>query len=371
MLKTDIKKPRKSKFKINSKNKNKLPVYKKWVYEEESEYDNRNNLLANEPLDDLGGELDDNTVNDEPAYEESRKESPILTYYFKSLRDTEQISSKEMAKRTLDLFWEIKKIEDDETMDSGLKEKNIKEKKEKIVKLNLFFAAFVARLYKYKCRHLKNADLVQAASIGLLIAVEKFKVEKGFHFLTYATWWIKQYIIRTIANLEYTIRLPVYVKENRIKISGILAEHQALSGRKLDDREIIEKLGILDSRWQIIKNAPKEPFSIEVPVKNLALKGYSVEAEEILASDEEGMEDTLNRAKKREIIEKFLSTLKPNEEKVVKMRFGILEGEEYGREHTLQEIGDVLNLSRERIRQIESEALKKIGKYFLKNSISF
>lgn len=258
--------------------------------------------------------------------------------------DTLQTYLKEIGKISL------LKSEEERNLGKLIKEQNSDMAKRKLIQANLRLVVSIAK--KYIGQGVNFMDLVQEGSIGLIRAAEKFDYSKNFKFSTYATWWIKQSIIRAIANYSKSIRIPVHMSDKIRKYKRIYNELSNSLGREPTDNEILQKLEISLSKLQKIKQSILvEPVSLETTITDdLCLRDY-IEDKTLQSPEDKVKQDCIKTD-----VPKLLNTLPEREKQVLANRYGLNSD----KPKTLAQLGDMLGYSKERIRQIEEGAILKL-----------
>lgn len=289
-------------------------------------------------MESMGVEIIDGLDDPEMVGDTGHDEGAVLTddpvkVYLKEIGTVPLLSSEEeleLAKRV---------VEGDEKAKKRLSEANLR--------------LVVSIAKRYLGRGMHFLDLIQEGNLGLMKAVEKFDYTKGFKFSTYATWWIRQAITRAIADQARTIRIPVHMVETMNKVRRVSGQLLHNNGREPTPEEVAEELNMPVEKIREIMRASQDPLSLETPIgeEDDTHLGDMVPDGDALAPVEEASHVLL-----REQLMDVLGTLTPRERKVLQMRFGISGG----RPHTLEEVGKEFDVTRERIRQIEAKALRKL-----------
>jgi len=289
-----------------------------------------------------------NEIN--PKFESFLKENPAWKTFFKKFKkDFAEIRDRlvEFSKKIGLSVGEFKKLVS--RIQKGERESRIAKKE--MVEANLRLVISIAK--KYTNRGLQFLDLIQEGNIGLMKAVDKFEYRRGYKFSTYATWWIRQAITRSIADQARTIRIPVHMIETINKIVRTQRQIMSEFGREPTPEELAKKLAMPLEKVRKVLKIAKEPVSLETPVgdEEDSSLGDFIEDKNALQPLDTAIQSNLS-----ESTTKILASLTPREERVLRMRFGI----GMNTDHTLEEVGLQFSVTRERIRQIEAKALRKL-----------
>jgi RNA polymerase primary sigma factor len=291
-----------------------------------------------------GNEDDLNWVGREIA---ARKPySDVLTRFAPAIMEAQQ-KLLDVQKRVGIPLKDLKEI--NRQMSTG--EAKARRAKREMTEANLRLVISIAK--KYTNRGLQFLDLIQEGNIGLMKAVDKFEYRRGYKFSTYATWWIRQAITRSIADQARTIRIPVHMIETINKMNRISRQILQETGQEPDPATLAQKMDMPEEKIRKILKISKEPISMETPIgdDDDSHLGDFIEDTATVAPVEAAVYTSLRDATKE-----VLDTLTPREAKVLRMRFGI----EMSTDHTLEEVGKQFDVTRERIRQIEAKALRKL-----------
>ena len=304
------------------------------------------NVLMN--LQDLGIEV----IEREASKSQSNPTEDISTSIGAEMGKLEDIPLTDLVRMYLREIGKVPLLNANQEVELAMKmEEGNTEAKQKLVDSNLRLVVSIAK--KYIGRGMLFLDLIQEGNLGLIRAVEKFDYRKGFKFSTYATWWIRQAITRAIADQARTIRVPVHMVETINKMVRISRQLVQRLGREPFDEEIAAEMDIETSRVEEIRKIAQLPVSLETPIgeEEDSQLGDFIEDRDLPSPEESAAGHLL-----REQIEEMLDALSPREREVLYYRFGI----EDGRAYTLEEVGKKFGVTRERIRQIESKALRKL-----------
>ncbi len=290
----------------------------------------------------------DNEIN--PKFETFLRENPVWKSFFKKFKkDFSEIRERlvEFSKKIGLSVGEFKRLVS--RIQKGERESRIAKKE--MVEANLRLVISIAK--KYTNRGLQFLDLIQEGNIGLMKAVDKFEYRRGYKFSTYATWWIRQAITRSIADQARTIRIPVHMIETINKIVRTQRQIMSEFGREPTPEELAKKLAMPLEKVRKVLKIAKEPVSLETPVgdEEDSSLGDFIEDKNALQPLDTAIQSNLS-----ESTTKILASLTPREERVLRMRFGI----GMNTDHTLEEVGLQFSVTRERIRQIEAKALRKL-----------
>ncbi len=272
--------------------------------------------------------------------------STILARNLPAVQELQQKLIDQQSKAVVPLE-DLKEI--NKKMNEG--EKASRDAKKEMIEANLRLVISIAK--KYTNRGLQFLDLIQEGNIGLMKAVDKFEYRRGYKFSTYATWWIRQAITRSIADQARTIRIPVHMIETINKMNRISRQHLQEFGFEPDAPTLAEKMEIPEDKIRKIMKIAKEPISMETPIgdDDDSHLGDFIEDTNNVAPVDAAMQAGL-----RDVVKDILDSLTPREAKVLRMRFGI----EMSTDHTLEEVGKQFDVTRERIRQIEAKAIRKL-----------
>ncbi len=290
-----------------------------------------------------------NALNLKWAEKEAAAGKPYSAVLLRNLPPVQELQKKltDVQARAVVPLEDLKLI--NKRMNEG--EKASRDAKKEMIEANLRLVISIAK--KYTNRGLQFLDLIQEGNIGLMKAVDKFEYRRGYKFSTYATWWIRQAITRSIADQARTIRIPVHMIETINKMNRISRQHLQEFGYEPDAPTLAEKMEIPEDKIRKIMKIAKEPISMETPIGD---DDDSHLGDFIEDTNNTAPIDAAMQAGLRDVVKDILDSLTPREAKVLRMRFGI----EMSTDHTLEEVGKQFDVTRERIRQIEAKAIRKL-----------
>ncbi len=290
-----------------------------------------------------------NVLNLKWAEKEAAGSKPYATVMARNLPPIQELQQKliDLQSKAVVPLEDLKEI--NRKMNEG--ERASREAKKEMIEANLRLVISIAK--KYTNRGLQFLDLIQEGNIGLMKAVDKFEYRRGYKFSTYATWWIRQAITRSIADQARTIRIPVHMIETINKMNRLSRQHLQEFGYEPDAPTLAEKMEMPEDKIRKIMKIAKEPISMETPIgdDDDSHLGDFIEDTNNVAPVDAAMQAGL-----RDVVKDILDSLTPREAKVLRMRFGI----EMSTDHTLEEVGKQFDVTRERIRQIEAKAIRKL-----------
>ncbi len=300
-------------------------------------------------VDRAGNKVASNLLNQKWVEKQAAAGKPwsaTMSRYIPPIQELQQ-KLMDLQSRVVVPLTELKDI--NKRMNEG--EASSRDAKKEMIEANLRLVISIAK--KYTNRGLQFLDLIQEGNIGLMKAVDKFEYRRGYKFSTYATWWIRQAITRSIADQARTIRIPVHMIETINKMNRISRQHLQEFGFEPDASILAAKMEIAEDKIRKIMKIAKEPISMETPIgdDDDSHLGDFIEDSANTAPIEAAMQAGL-----RDVVKDILDSLTPREAKVLRMRFGI----EMTSDHTLEEVGKQFDVTRERIRQIEAKALRKL-----------
>ena len=313
--------------------------------------------IDNDSLDDLYNTLMENGIevvaedsgsSEGPKMDDKEEENLVLS----DEEITKDININDPVRMYLKEIGRISLLSTEEELELSVKIANGDEMAKNILaESNLRLVVSIAK--RYVGRGLLFLDLIQEGNIGLMKAVEKFDYGKGYKFSTYATWWIRQAITRALADQARTIRVPVHMVETINKMARVQRQMTLELNREPSEEELAEKMGITVEKVREVMKISQDPVSLDTPIgeEDDSHLGDFIKDERSMSPEEYATNEIL-----KEEIKNVLMTLQEREQEVLELRFGLVDGTS----HTLEEVGKKFNVTRERIRQIEAKALRKL-----------
>ena len=309
--------------------------------------------VDNDSLDELYTALVDNNIEivgeDDASNGKMKEEEPVI---LDDAEITKDVNINDPVRMYLKEIGRISLLTPEEEMELSVRvAEGDEEAKNKLAESNLRLVVSIAK--RYVGRGLLFLDLIQEGNIGLMKAVDKFDYDKGYKFSTYATWWIRQAITRALADQARTIRVPVHMVETINKLARIQRQLTLELNREPSEEELAEKMGITVEKVREVIKISQDPVSLETPIgeEDDSHLGDFVKDINAMTPEEYATNEIL-----KEEIKAVLETLQEREQEVLELRFGLIDGTS----HTLEEVGKRFNVTRERIRQIEAKALRKL-----------
>ena len=291
---------------------------------------------------------EDSGSSDGPKMDDKEEENLVLT----DEEITKDININDPVRMYLKEIGRISLLSTEEELELSVRIANGDEMaKNVLAESNLRLVVSIAK--RYVGRGLLFLDLIQEGNIGLMKAVEKFDYGKGYKFSTYATWWIRQAITRALADQARTIRVPVHMVETINKMARVQRQMTLELNREPSEEELAEKMGITVEKVREVMKISQDPVSLDTPIgeEDDSHLGDFIKDERSMSPEEYATNEIL-----KEEIKNVLMTLQEREQEVLELRFGLIDGTS----HTLEEVGKKFNVTRERIRQIEAKALRKL-----------
>ena len=309
--------------------------------------------VDNDSLDDLYNSLIENNIQivgeDDENADKDGESAPII---LNDAEITKDININDPVRMYLKEIGRISLLTPEEEMELSIRVANgDEEAKNRLAESNLRLVVSIAK--RYVGRGLLFLALIQEGNIGLMQAVDKFDYDKGYKFSTYATWWIRQAITRALADQARTIRVPVHMVETINKMARIQRQLTLELNREPTEEELAKKMGISVEKVRDVIKISQDPVSLETPIgeEDDSHLGDFVKDINAMTPEEYATNEIL-----KEEIKAVLETLQEREQEVLELRFGLIDGTS----HTLEEVGKRFNVTRERIRQIEAKALRKL-----------